>query len=391
MRLNKDSFKKGKYLIVDYYLESEISLQDAAWAVAVGQSIGNPNVRNGWETKRLVDEHAALILGSKKELEKKKKGTVKIAFPIANINLKEDGVSQLLTQVMGGQLDIDSIKKCSVEDIEFPKNFKFFKPKFGVAGIREFTGVYDKPLLGGIIKPKVGLNSKQLLKIVKEMVEGGVNFIKEDEIMANPDCCPLEERVSLITEYLKDKKVIYAVCVNGDYPYVIDRVKRVYELGGNAVHINFWSGLGIYKAVRELDLPLFLFFQKSGDKILTNEQHDFHIKWRVVCKLAGLMGVDMIHAGMWGGYLSSEIVKLKEVMDELSKFGVLPSLSCGMQPGLVKAVNRRFGVDYLANVGGAIHGHPQGTKAGVIAMRQAIDGVNGEEYRQAIKKWGKRD
>jgi 2,3-diketo-5-methylthiopentyl-1-phosphate enolase len=59
-----------------------------------------------------------------------------------------------------------------------------------------------------------------------------------------------------------------------------------------------------------------------------------------------------------------------------------------MHPGLVRAINKRFGVDYMANVGGAVHGHPSGTKAGVMAMRQAIDGVGGTEYEDAVAKWG---
>ena len=43
----------------------------------------------------------------------------------------------------------------------------------------------------------------------------------------------------------------------------------------------------------------------------------------------------------------------------------------------------------MANVGGALHGHPNGTLAGTKAMRQSIDNVYGPEYYEAIKKWGK--
>ena len=67
---------------------------------------------------------------------------------------------------------------------------------------------------------------------------------------------------------------------------------------------------------------------------------------------------------------------------------VLPALSCGMHPGLVAAINKRFGIDYMANVGGALHGHPGGTKSGVKAMRQSIDNKFSNEYDAAIKKWG---
>ena len=224
--------------------------------------------------------------------------------------------------------------------------------------------------------------------MVEEMVEGGVNFIKEDEIMANPAVCPINIRVPLIMDYLKDKNVIYAVCINSDPMHVIDRVKKVYELGANAIHINFWSGLGVYKSIRELDLPLFVHFQKSGDKILTNKNHQFHISWHVICELAGLMGVDFIHAGMWGGYLSDSEKELATTLKILRDRNVMPALSCGMHAGLIEAINSRFGINYMANVGGAIHGHPQGSCAGASAIRQSIDRNYKDEYTVAISKWG---
>jgi ribulose-bisphosphate carboxylase large chain len=251
--------------------------------------------------------------------------------------------------------------------------------------------VEDRPILGGIVKPKTGITPAILLEMVKEMVEGGVNFIKEDEILSNPDFCPIRERVPLIMDYIKStgKKVIYAVCINSDFPYVLDRVKQVYELGGNAVHINFWNGLGVYKAVRELDLPLFIHFQKSGDKILTDKTHRFSMDFKVICALAGMMGVDFIHAGMWSGYNSTDETDLRDIMNILHTHGVMPALSCGMHPGLVKAIEAKFGIEFMANTGGAIHGHPNGSFAGATAMRSAIDGKDEcEQYKIAIKKWG---
>jgi len=92
---------------------------------------------------------------------------------------------------------------------------------------------------------------------------------------------------------------------------------------------------------------------------------------------------------MWGGYSHYEEDDLNNVLDILYGHNVMPSLSCGMHPGLIEAINNKFGIDYMANCGGAIHGHPGGTLDGVKAMRQSIDGDFKEEYFQAIKKWGK--
>lgn len=385
-----------KNFIATYFLEGKVSLKEAAWELAIGQSVGNPHVRNQWETEELFEDHSCKVIGDPDELENKTAGVIQIAFPIINTNWKEDGITQLMVQVMGGQLDIDKILKCRLLKLEFPEEvLSYFKgPKFGIQGIRQFLELEDKPLLGAIIKPKTGISPQILLEMVKELVENGVNFIKEDEILSNPSFCSIEERVPLIMDYIHQsgKKVVYCVCINADYPYILERVKQVHALGGNGVHINFWNGLGVYKSVRELDLPIFVHFQKSGDKILTDKQHRFSIDFNVICQLAGMMGVDFIHSGMWGGYCDDDEETLHKNINMLHQHNVMPALSCGMHPGIVKAIQKRFGNDFLANTGGAIHGHPQGTGAGVRAMRQAIDDdIDKEEYQIAIHKWGLKE
>lgn len=389
----RQSVDTNDYFIVTYDLEGSRSLRDAAWELAVGQSVGNPHVRNSWETDELFEKHSCKILGTEETLKSIKRGQVDIAFPIVNTNWREDGITQLMVQIMGGQLDIEQITYCRVIRIRFPSDvMKYFKgPKFGITGIRKYLNIPERPLVGAIVKPKTGITPDILLELVKELVEGGAEFIKEDEILSSPSFCTIEERLPIIMNYINTcgRKVIYAVCINSDYPYVIERVKRVYELGGNAVHVNFWNGLGIYKSIRELDIPLFVHFQKSGDKILTDKRHCFSISFSVISQLAGMMGVDFIHAGMWGGYNQTDENELKHVMSTLHEHNVMPALSCGMHPGIVNAIRNRFGQQFLANTGGAIHGHPMGTKAGTLAMKQALENnTEAEEYQCAIKKWG---
>jgi len=386
----RSAVDETKYTIATYKLRSSTDLREAAWALAIGQSVGNPNVRNKWETKELFENHSCIVMHEEWVLKQKNEDEVKIAFPIANTDWVGDGISHLLCQLMGGQMDIGIITGCRLVDLQIPKHIEdsmFKGPKYGIDGFRKFTQTFDKPLLGGIVKPKIGVTPEVLLEMVKEMVEGGINFIKEDEVMANPSICPIRERVPLIMDYLKDKDVIYSVCINGDAPHALERAKLVSELGGNSVHINVWSGLGVYKSIRDLDLPLFIHFQKSGDKVFTEKLHDYGIDWKVICDLAGLMGVDSIHAGMWGGYMEED-QDLGGVIATLHNRNVVPALSCGMHPGLVNAITEQFGIDYMANVGGALHGHPGGTKSGVKAMRQSIDKTYGQEYGEAINKWG---
>lgn len=391
MSLFRTNLDTTEYVVATYDMSCTETLKEAAWALAIGQSVGNPNVRNQWETDELFENHSCKILHTEEELESKQSGLVRIAFPAINTDWRGDGVSHLLVQLMGGQLDIDKITRCRLIDVQYPDCVRvhFKGPKYGMSGMRDFCGVHDRPLLGAIIKPKIGISPQVLLEMVKQLVEGGVNFIKEDEIMANPAFCSIEDRVPLVAEYLKDKNVVYAVCINGDAPYVLQRARRVHELGGNAIHINFWCGLGIYKSLRDLDLPLFIHFQKSGDKILTDKSHRFGIDWPVICDLAGMSGVDTIHAGMIGGYSSTEPDEMKRIIEATSRHDVVPALSCGMHPGLVEHIRGQVGNAFMANCGGCIHGHPGGTRSGALAMRQSIDRETDKpEYKSAIEKWG---
>jgi len=394
----EEEIDSRNYFIVDYYLEAKTSLREAAWNLAIGQSIGNPNNRSVWETDEMFLNHSCFILENEDLLKKSKAGNVKIAFPLANLNLEEDGVSQILCHIAGGQVDILEIQKCHILDVVLPveveESFRL-EPAYGIDGFRKFNGVENKPFFGGIIKPKVGMSPDILLEAVKEMVNGGVNFIKEDELLGNPEHCPLEVRVPLISGWLKENApdVIYCFCINGDSPYALERAKFVSDNGGNGIHINVWSGLGVYRAIRKQNPDLWIHFQKSGDKFFTDRRAPFHIYWPVICKIAGWSGADSIHAGMIGGYMNQDDDELVDALKVLWKYNIVPALSCGMHPGLVQYINQMLNsFDWMANVGGAMHGHPMGTLSGGLAMKQAINQeFDGIEYKKAIEKWGSRE
>jgi ribulose-bisphosphate carboxylase large chain len=63
---------------------------------------------------------------------------------------------------------------------------------------------------------------------------------------------------------------------------------------------------------------------------------------------------------------------------------VMPVASGGLHPRLVPALLDIFGKDVIIQAGGGIHGHPDGTKTGALAMRHAVDaalkGISLEEY-----------
>ena len=56
-------------------------------------------------------------------------------------------------------------------------------------------GIYERPLIGTIIKPSVGLSAKETGMLVSQLCAGGIDFIKDDELQANGPSCPFEDRV----------------------------------------------------------------------------------------------------------------------------------------------------------------------------------------------------
>ncbi len=399
---------KEENITATYSVRSK-DLLKAAKGIAIGQSIGNPEIRTERDSPEIFKNNLAKIININETTPGS--GIVQIAYPLVNFDVYEDGVTQLLCTLMGGQMDIDEIEACRLLHIDFPQKLlrQYKGPKFGMDTIKKRAGAVDRPLLGGIVKPKTGITVSQLEEMIKEMLEGGVDFIKEDEILGNPSFCRFNERVKRVSGLVNDfsakegREVFYAPCINSDYPYLLERAKFASDNGAKALHLNFWAGLSAYKTLRDMDLNSAIFFQKSGDKVMTNKNHDFSIGWNVVSQLSRMMGCDFIHAGMWGGYLSDTREELSGVMESL-RYGntykpTVPSLSCGSHPGLVNTTISNFGEDLMMNVGGAIQGHPLGTTAGVRAMRQAFEChkqrrniydfmKDKRELREAIEKWG---
>ncbi|MDQ1349315.1 MAG: 2,3-diketo-5-methylthiopentyl-phosphate enolase [Acidobacteriota bacterium] len=78
---------------------------------------------------------------------------------------------------------------------------QFPGPAFGVAGLRELTGVAGRPLLAGALKP-VGLGVRELARLAGECARGGLDLIKDDHSLADQPSAPFRERVLTVAEHV---------------------------------------------------------------------------------------------------------------------------------------------------------------------------------------------
>jgi len=401
-----------RFLIATYYIESGLPLREAGARIAIEESIGT------WTELTTTTTWVRKTLPAKVfKFERGKTGKVSIAFPIELFDLESGGIPNILSIVAGNLFGLSELTNVRLLDVQFPKQaVSYFPgPKFGVEGVRKIVGTLTprRPHLGTIIKPKVGLNPKQTAQVAYEAAAGGVDFIKDDETLANQKFCPLVERVSRVMEALdkvkeeSNRTVFYAVNVTATHDKLFELAEQALAHGANMLMIDVltagFSAIQLLAKDSSIKVPLHI-HRTMHAAITRNPKHGIHMMF--LAKLVRLAGGDQLHTGSAAGKMEHEVTGLKEINDFLKNdwFGlkpIFPVASGGIHPGIVAHNIEALGVDLVINAGGGIHGHPLGTRAGATAMRQAIDAAMkqipvGEyvkthrELRLAIEKWGTR-
>jgi ribulose-bisphosphate carboxylase large chain len=338
-----------------------------------------------------------------------KENEVRIAYPV---ELFEEGnMPNILSSIAGNVFGLDDIKNLRLNDIHFPEELaKSFKgPKFGVSGVRKVLGVPERPLVGTIVKPKLGLVTEDHAKVSFDAWTGGCDIVKDDENLASQDFNPFEDRVIKTLEKRDQAEEetgetkVYMINVTAEVEEMKKRLQFIEDQGGRYMMIDIittgWSSL---QTVREQDYDLVIHAHRAGHAAFTRSPvHGINMV--VVSKIARLLGVDQLHIGAIVGKMSEteeEVMDNREVImsDMYGIKRVFPVASGGLHPGSIPQLLHYFGNEVIIQAGGGIHGHPKGSKQGARAMRQAVDatldGVSLKEYAEthdelalALEKW----
>jgi ribulose-bisphosphate carboxylase large chain len=381
---------------------ADISMKEAAGGVAAESSVGT------WTelttVKPYVDKLAARVFNIEGSI-------AKIAYPLELFEL--GNMPNILSSVAGNVFGLRALRNLRLNDINFPsKLVKSFKgPKFGIEGIRRLLKVYDRPLVGTIIKPKLGLKTADHAKVAYEAWVGGCDIVKDDENLSSQSFNPFEERVVKTLDVRNNaeretgERKVYMVNITAETEQMLKRAESVLSHGGEYVMVDILTcGFAALQTLRDQNFKLVIHAHRAGHAAFTKDpKHGISMK--VIAKVARLIGVDQLHVGTVVGkmYETKDEVRenceaLKIEMNGLKP--VLPVASGGLHPGLVPSLMALFGKDFVIQAGGGIHGHSGGTVAGAKAMRQAVEAtlerVPLEEYarshvelKTALRIWGR--
>jgi ribulose-bisphosphate carboxylase large chain len=334
---------------------------------------------------------------------------IEIAFPTANVGAN---LTALMATIAGNLFELGELTGIRLLDLDLPAEFatRFAGPQFGIAGTRRLAQVEDGPLIGTIIKPSIGLSAAETAALVDELCAGDIDFIKDDELTADPDFESFEARFNAVMPVIArhadrlGRKVMYAANISG----TIDEMKRRHDLvaaaGGTCVMVSLnWVGIAGVQHLRSYsELPIH--GHRNGWGMFTRHP-SLGIDFAVYQKLWRLAGADHIHVnGIRNKFWEPDQTSIASARACLSPFAgiqpAMPVFSSGQWAGQAPDTFAALGsADLMHLAGGGIIGHPMGVAAGVTSMRQgweaAMAGISLQDYavdrpalRAALLKFG---
>ena len=362
-----------------------------------------PSLPNGWMERR----------GMFGQSQRWQRARLRVSFPVANVGAN---LPTLAATVSGNLFDLGEVTGLRLEALHLPAAYRrrFDMPRQAIAGTRDLTGVQDRPLIGTIIKPNVGLSAEDTGDLVARLCAAGVDFIKDDECSGDPEHAPLHARIRAVMRHVRahrertGKNVMVAFNISDEVDAMRRHADLVHAEGGSCVMVSLnWCGYSAVQTLRR-HTPLAIHGHRNGYGALSRHPllgfsfQAYQVLWR-------LAGVDHMHVhGLQGKFSQTDEEVIESARDTLAPLApglqdaVLPAFSNGQWAGTVPATWEAVrSPDLLFMAGGGILAHPDGAAAGVASLQQAWNAVQqGEslsdraarapELRRALDFFGKK-
>jgi ribulose-bisphosphate carboxylase large chain len=398
-----------------YWIETALPRHKAAEMMAGEQSTGT-FTRVPGETDELREQHGARV-ESIRELESAstpslpgayappnnnppvyRRAEVELSWPLSNLG---PSLPNLVATVAGNLWELNPFSGLRLLDLHLPPEFlnRYCGPQFGVAGTRRLSGVYGRPLIGTIIKPSVGLTPAATAALVGKLAEGGIDFIKDDELQADGPHCPFEQRLKAVMDVLRDdaartgKMVMYAANITGEIDEMLQRHDQVVAAGGTCVMVSIHSiGLPALVALRR-HAAVAIHGHRNGWGLF-GRSPAIGISFVAWQKLWRLAGIDHLHTnGIANKFCEPDDSVVASARECLRPMFEGPGKGCEIMPVFSSGQTARQApptyaglgsTDLIYAAGGGIMAHPGGIEAGVRSLHEAwqaaVEGIPLETY-----------
>lgn len=374
----------GDYMIATYLITipGSADVLKKAGNFAIGQTVGTW-VKIPGVTQRMIEEYQAKILSINViPSEQEQLALLRLAFPSANF---AGSISMMLTGLMGN--DVSTALRNKLLDIELTGGAKdlFKGPQQSIEELRALTGVYGRPLVLNMIKPCVGFSPKEGAALFYEVASGGVDIIKDDELLGNTGYNAVAERVK---EYIKAAKAAagqtgrqtaYLVNITDRPSRMRDNAKAAIDAGAQGCLVNFvFAGAdALLDISEEFGDKLFIMAHYAGAGVMSAQTGGIAdpVLLGLLPRFAGA------HAVMTMTPTSDTTYEFyKTVQTQRMPLGgirpVVTTVGGGITPVSAERFTKELGSDIILGVGGAVQGHPDGASAGASAIIAAVEATS---------------
>ena len=359
------------------------------------------------------------------------KNLVWIAYPWRIFD-RGGNIQNILTFIVGNVLGMKEISALKLIDVWFPSEMieHYDGPSYTIDDMRRYLKIYNRPILGTIIKPKIGLTAAEYAEVCYDFWSGGGDFVKNDEPQADQDFCQYELMVKYVKQAMDKavretgKKKVHSFNVSAsDYDSMIKRCELIrkagFEPGSYAFLIDgITAGWMAVQTLRRKYPHVFIHFHRAAHGAFTRKENPIGFSVLVLSKFARLAGASGIHTGTAGvgkmaGSPEEDVVAARNILSMAAKGHIFsqnwakvpendkdimdlvhedhphhlnhdenwrmmekccPIISGGLNPVLLKPfIDIMGGIDFITTMGAGVHAHPWGTKAGAMALVQACE------------------
>lgn len=402
-------------IIATYLIETPFDPQIAA-AVLAGEQSSGTFVAVPGETAELKERFAArvelvqnletvttpAIPGATSPNGQYHRALVKVSWSIDNFGYN---LPVLVSTLQGNLYEIRQFTGLKLLDIQFPDSYgtHFKGPEFGIEGCRKLTAVLDRPLIGTIIKPSIGLSPEQTANMVQTLANAGIDFVKDDELLSASANSSFEARLSAVMQVINEhadktgKKIMYAFNISGELDDMQFRYDAILKAGGTAAMISL-NSVGLAATQKIISKGgLAIHGHRNGWGML-NRHPLLGIDFKAYQKIWRLIGVDQLHVnGIDNKFWESDdsvVQSIEACLAPLFDQALpMPVVSSGQWGGQAMETYRRTKTtNLLYMAGGGIMAHPMGPAAGVLALQQAwqaaVDGWTIEQAANEFPEFG---
>ena len=330
-----------------------------------------------------------------------------IAYVAYPLDLFEEGsVVNLLSSIVGNVFGFKALRALRLEDLRLPVAYlkTFPGPPHGIAVERDKLDKYGRPLLGGTIKPKIGLSARNYGRSIYELLRGGLDFTKDDENVNSQPVSRWRDRFGFSMEAVHkaesetgERKGHYLNVTAGTMEDVYQRAEFAKELGAPIIMSDFFTmGFTAHTSLSRWcrDNGMLLHCHRAMHAVV-DRQPGHGVHWRVIAKWLRMAGGDQLHNGTVVGKLEGDRTATMAINDLLredfiaadvsrgiyfdqswaSMPAVFPVASGGIHVWHMPELVAIFGTDCVLQFGGGTQGHPEGNRAGATAVRVALEAV----------------